>query len=104
MKNVCLVGGFLLLTSGVQALQCYDLSSDEAASILDNELAVLQDDTARWEVKDVGWGLSCLNYCPAGDFEVAKVVAQGNLCTYTIKNLAPEDVVGESTTITLKAG
>jgi len=102
VKKLLCFGVVLLFCSEAKALECYDLTSEEAAAILDNELDMIQDECIRWKVANVGWELTCLDYCPVGDFEVSEVVVKNGQCVYTITNLAPQDVLGESTTITLK--
>jgi hypothetical protein len=81
---------------------CYELTSDDVASIINNEVSFVQYEGTRWDVVDVGWGLTCLDYCPPGFYEVSDPQFCGGKCIYTIKNAAPEEMLGESTTITLK--
>lgn len=102
MKKLLCLGCVLLFFSEAKAIECYDLTSENAAAILDNELDMIQVGTTRWEVENVGWGLTCLDYCPEGVFEVSGVVVKGDACVYTITNRYPAKVIGESTTITLK--
>ena len=106
MKKSIFAGLILLWGGAAVALEtefpCYELTSDEAAAILENEISFVQYENVRWDVVNVGWGLTCLEYCPAGFFEVKDIKFRGGKCIYTIKNLAPQEVIGECTTITLK--
>ncbi len=82
--------------------ECYPLGSDEAVAILSNNQDKLHDIHSNWDVDKVGWGLTCLDNCPAGDFEVSEGTYSNCKCTYTITSIAPGDVIGEKTTIRLK--
>lgn len=81
---------------------CYDLTSEEAAEILSNQISELGNKHFVWEVDKVGIGLTCLDYCPAGDLIVSSGTFKDGRCTYTIKNGAKSDILGDSTTIVLK--
>ena len=106
MKKSILIVLVLLHGSKAFAIEsefpCYELTSEEAASILENEVSFVQYKGTRWDVEEVGWGLTCLDYCPPGFYEVSDAHFRGGKCIYTIKNAAPEEMLGESTTITLK--
>ena len=106
MKKSIFAGLALLWGGAATALEtefpCYELTSDEAAAILENEISFVQYENVRWDVVNVGWGLTCLEYCPAGFFEVSDIKFRKGKCIYTIKNLEPQAIVGECTTFTLK--
>lgn len=106
MRKSIIVGLALLWANEVFAIEsefpCYELTSDDAASIIENEVSFIQYEGTRWDVVDVGWGLTCLDYCPPGFYEVSNVRFCGGKCIYTIKNADPQGMLGDSTTITLK--
>lgn len=106
MRKSIFIGLALLWGSAAFAIEsefpCYELTSDEAASIIENEISFVQYEGTRWDVEEVGWGLTCLDYCPPGFYEVSNIQFRGGKCIYTIKNAAPEEMLGECTTITLK--
>lgn len=81
---------------------CYDLSSDEAMDIMTNKISVLGDPPYIWEVEKVGYGLTCLDFCPPGDLLVSPGKLKKGKCTYRITNNSDVDMLGECTTIVLK--
>ncbi|MBS0271275.1 MAG: hypothetical protein JSR85_01335 [Proteobacteria bacterium] len=82
--------------------ECYPLGSEEAMAILTNDEDKLHDIHSNWVVDKVGWGLTCLDNCSAGDLEVSEGTYNNGKCTYTITNVVPGDVMGENTIIRLK--
>lgn len=103
--KILFLGIFFLPSNGLKAEGCYPLSSEEAASILANDVIEVRDNQFKWEVKHVGWGLTYLgldNACNSGDFEVSEGIFYDGKCDYKITNVAEGDVAGESTQITLK--
>ncbi len=81
---------------------CYPLTSDEAWAILENDEVDIRDAQFDWAVDKVGWGLTCLDDCHAGDFQVGLGVLKEGKCIYTVTNMAEPEVAGKSTEIVLR--